>query len=223
MTWQLWTTCSSSSISSTDLSATSPRKLYWRSYWCDHCDNNMRSSGHCWITLTPRISAPLHHIFPAKAENLTANLATIHRDTCQHRSQTLKVSLVFVLQNCQFNPHQLLQSPADRSGSFDTDLFLWPDHTVFYMFEVYLHWLTLHLRYYAGLKLFKNWRNQHTCVFKDSVSEEDQDAIEEMMEKIEDNTCLRFRLVIQDDDEDDDDIDSSPTSEKQKGGGKKPW
>ena len=32
--------------------------------------------------------------------------------------------------------------------------------------------------------------------FKDSVSEEDQDAIEEMMEKIEDNTCLRFRLVI---------------------------
>ena len=57
--------------------------------------------------------------------------------------------------------------------------------------------------------------------FKDSVSEEDQDAIEEMMEKIEDNTCLRFRLVIQDDD--DDDIDNSPTSEKQKGGGKKPW
>ena len=139
MTWQLWTTCSSSSISSTDLSATSPRKLYWRSYWCDHCDNNMRSWRHCWITLTPRISAPLHHIFPAKAENLTANLATIHRDTCQHRSQTLKVSLVFVLQNCQFNPHQLLQSPADRSGSFDTDLFLWPDHTVYYMFEVHLH------------------------------------------------------------------------------------
>ena len=31
---------------------------------------------------------------------------------------------------------------------------------------------------------------------KDSVSEEDQDAIEEMMEKIEDNTCLRFRLMI---------------------------
>ena len=31
---------------------------------------------------------------------------------------------------------------------------------------------------------------------KDSVSEEDQDAIEEMMEKIEDNTCLRFRWMI---------------------------
>ena len=31
---------------------------------------------------------------------------------------------------------------------------------------------------------------------KESVSEEDQDAIEEMMEKIEDNTCLRFRLMI---------------------------
>ena len=31
---------------------------------------------------------------------------------------------------------------------------------------------------------------------KDSVSEEDQDAIEEMMEKIEENTCLRFRLMI---------------------------
>ena len=30
--------------------------------------------------------------------------------------------------------------------------------------------------------------------FKDSVSEEDQDVIEEMMERIEDNTCLRFRL-----------------------------
>ena len=30
---------------------------------------------------------------------------------------------------------------------------------------------------------------------KDSVSEEDQDAIEEMMEKIEDNTCLRFRSM----------------------------
>ena len=30
---------------------------------------------------------------------------------------------------------------------------------------------------------------------KESVSEEDQDAIEEMMEKIEDNTCLRFRLM----------------------------
>ena len=28
------------------------------------------------------------------------------------------------------------------------------------------------------------------------MSEEDQDAIEEMMEKIEDNTCLRFRLMI---------------------------
>lgn len=55
----------------------------------------------------------------------------------------------------------LLQSP-DRSGSFDTDLFVWPDHTVYYMFE-------------------------------DSVSEEDQDVIEEMMERIEDNTCLRFR------------------------------
>ena len=32
------------------------------------------------------------------------------------------------------NPIQL-QSP-DRSGSFDTDLFVWPDHTVYYMFEV---------------------------------------------------------------------------------------
>ena len=31
---------------------------------------------------------------------------------------------------------------------------------------------------------------------KDSVSEEDQDAIEEMMEKIEDNTCLRFRWIV---------------------------
>ena len=30
---------------------------------------------------------------------------------------------------------------------------------------------------------------------KESVSEEDRDAIEEMMEKIEDNTCLRFRLM----------------------------
>ena len=30
---------------------------------------------------------------------------------------------------------------------------------------------------------------------KESVSEEDRDAIEEMMEKIEDNTCLRFRLT----------------------------
>ena len=28
------------------------------------------------------------------------------------------------------------------------------------------------------------------------MSEEDEDVIEEMMEKIEDNTCLRFRLMI---------------------------
>ena len=33
-------------------------------------------------------------------------------------------------------------------------------------------------------------------MLKDSVSDEDQDVIEEMMEKIEDNTCLRFRLMI---------------------------
>ena len=34
------------------------------------------------------------------------------------------------------NPHHQLESPADRSGSFDTDLFVWPDHTVYYRFEV---------------------------------------------------------------------------------------
>ena len=28
------------------------------------------------------------------------------------------------------------------------------------------------------------------------MSEEDEDVIEEMMEKIEDNTCLRFRWTI---------------------------
>ena len=33
-------------------------------------------------------------------------------------------------------------------------------------------------------------------MLKDSVSDEDQDAIEEMMERIEDNTCLRFRWII---------------------------
>ena len=33
-------------------------------------------------------------------------------------------------------------------------------------------------------------------VLKDSVSDEDQDVIEEMMEKIEDNTCLRFRWIV---------------------------
>ena len=38
----------------------------------------------------------------------------------------------------------------------------------------------------------KPWK----CVYKDSVSEEDEDVIEEMMEKIEDNTCLRFRWTI---------------------------
>ena len=48
MIWQPWTTCSSSSISSTDLNATLPRKLYWRSYWCEHCDK-MRSWQCCWI------------------------------------------------------------------------------------------------------------------------------------------------------------------------------
>ena len=42
--------------------------------------------------------------------------------------------------------------------------------------------------------------NQHNInddnVLKDSVSDEDQDVIEEMMEKIEDNTCLRFRWIV---------------------------
>ena len=39
-----------------------------------------------------------------------------------------------------------------------------------------------------------NTHGDNIC--KDSVSEEDQDAIEEMMEKIEENTCLRFRWIF---------------------------
>ena len=64
------------------------------------------------------------------------------------------------------------------------------------MFEVHLHWLTLHLRYRPVQNCYKIDEANIHVYFKDSVSEEDQDAIEEMMEKIEDNTCLRFRLVI---------------------------
>lgn len=30
---------------------------------------------------------------------------------------------------------ELLQQSSERSGSMDTDLFLWPDHTVYYMFQ----------------------------------------------------------------------------------------
>ena len=44
--------------------------------------------------------------------------------------------------------------------------------------------------------MVSNWyKSDDDNMCKDSVSEEDQDAIEEMMEKIEDNTCLRFRLL----------------------------
>ena len=45
--------------------------------------------------------------------------------------------------------------------------------------------------------MLHNWPNiNDDNTWKDSVSDEDQDAIEEMMEKIEDNTCLRFRWTI---------------------------
>lgn len=65
---------------------------------------------------------------------------------------------------CDYSRRGVLEQllASDRSGSFDTDLFLWPDHTVSYMFE-------------------------------DSVIEEDRVVIEQMMERVEDNTCLTFQ------------------------------
>ena len=57
----------------------------------------------------------------------------------------------------------------------DTDLFIWPDHTVYYMFQV-------------------SSKNMHSTLDpQDSVSDEDREVIADTMKKIEEKTCLDFR------------------------------
>ena len=77
MIWQPWTTCSSSSISSTDLSATLPRKLYWRSFWWEHCDK-MRSWQCRWII--PLLARIRNFSFPPSSKNQANALSTYRVD-----------------------------------------------------------------------------------------------------------------------------------------------